>query len=464
MYYLNIKRGKILSLVGLILVACLNFSCKKFLEEKSDKTLVTPSTLADLQALLDDATIMNGEKTSSMMESSADNGFYPLAGYNAIGVLQQVSYRWGPAEYNAQDPNDWVTGYAPVYNSNLCLELIEKITRDAATAVKWDNVKGSALFYRAYYFLNLVWAFSKVYNEKSMDEDLGIALRLHSDYNIPSVRASVKTSYEQILSDVKASIQYLPSLPQHTYRPSKSAAFGLLARTYLSMGKYDSTYKYVNLCLQIKNDLMDYNSDPSIAGLTSGTPFAKFNKETIFYSEMTLGYGSNLAFRGRVDSVLYASYVTGDLRKIGFFLAAAPYQRFKGSYTKNQTLLFSGIATDEMFLTRAECFARMGDKESALSDLNTLLKKRWTVADFVPLTANTSVEALELVLTERRKELLFRGLRWIDLKRYNRDGANITLKRVINGVTYTLPPNDNRYALPLPKDIVDLTGMPQNPQ
>lgn len=461
MYHLN-RNGRVLKSVGVILVVMLGFSCKKFLDEKPDKRLVTPTTLADLQALLDDATIMNIEKTSSSIEVSADDYFYPFANYNALETEEQGQYRWQQIDYNYV--NDWSNGYRPVYNSNLCLELLGEINKGEVDAAKWDNVKGSALFYRAYYFLNLVWAFSKVYNGQTMDKDLGIILRLVSDYNVPSVRASVKASYERILSEASESVKYLPDLPQHAYRPSKAAAYGLLARTYLSMGKYDSTYKYANLCLQLKRDLMDYNSDPSIAGLTSGTPFAKFNSETIFYSEMNSQYGAIAAFRGRVDSVLYASYATGNLRKIGFFLAAAPYQRFKGSYSKNQTLWFSGIATDEMFLTRAECYARMDNKDGALGDLNTLLKKRWATGAFVPLDANTAAEALQLVLLERRKELLFRGLRWIDIKRLNRDGAKLTLKRVINGVAYTLPPDDNRYALPLPKDIIDLTGMPQNPQ
>ena len=67
-------------------------------------------------------------------------------------------------------------------------------------------------------------------------------------------------------------------------------------------------------------------------------------------------------------------------------------------------------------------------------------------------------------LKERRKELLFRGLRWSDLKRYNRDGAGISLERTVNGTTYTLPPNDLRYAIAIPEDIIKMTGMPQNPR
>lgn len=96
--------------------------------------------------------------------------------------------------------------------------------------------------------------------------------------------------------------------------------------------------------------------------------------------------------------------------------------------------------------------------------LNNLLAKRWKTGTFVPITASSQTDALNIISRERRKELLIRGVRWSDLKRYNRDGANITLTRTVNGQTYTLPPNDLRYAIAIPEDIITLTGMPQNPR
>ena len=82
---------------------------------------------------------------------------------------------------------------------------------------------------------------------------------------------------------------------------------------------------------------------------------------------------------------------------------------------------------------------------------------------FNPYTASSAQSALALILTERRKELIFRNLRWMDIKRLNKEGANIWLKRIVAGQTYTLPANDNRFALALPSDIISMTGMPQNP-
>jgi hypothetical protein len=120
-----------------------------------------------------------------------------------------------------------------------------------------------------------------------------------------------------------------------------------------------------------------------------------------------------------------------------------------------------------MYLTRAECLARRnqpGDKDDALTDLNKLLQNRYTVA-FVAVTAANSTDALVRILLERRKELIFRGQRWIDVKRLNKEGLNINLLRIVNGQSFILLPNSNYYALPLPKDIVDIaSGILQNPQ
>ena len=66
------------------------------------------------------------------------------------------------------------------------------------------------------------------------------------------------------------------------------------------------------------------------------------------------------------------------------------------------------------------------------------------------------------MLTERRKELLFRGVRWVDVKRLNKEGYGISLQRTIDGQTYRLGPNSLRFALPIPEDVIAMSGMPQN--
>jgi len=311
--------------------------------------------------------------------------------------------------------------------------------------------------------MHLLWAFSKAYDSSSFNTDLGIVLRLGDDFNVPSVRASVKECYDRVIEDAKLAAFYLPDVPLHVMRPSKGAAYGLLAKAYLSMRVYDSAFKYADLCLQIDNQLIDYNGDADINGrITADVPFKRFNKETIFYTEMNNNDFISSASRAKIDTLLYSSYDSNDLRKSAFFKLSSGYYRFKSIYTGGTSQYFSGIATDEIYLIKAECEARKGNISEAMNDLNTLLIKRWKSGTFVPLTASSASDALYTILTERRKELLMRGVRWIDIKRLNKENANITLIRKISGQTYTLEPNANYYALPLPADIIQASGIPQN--
>ena len=57
-----------------------------------------------------------------------------------------------------------------------------------------------------------------------------------------------------------------------------------------------------------------------------------------------------------------------------------------------------------------------------------------------------------------------RGLRFMDIKRLNVVGAEIIMKRLINGEEIILPPNDLRYALAIPEDVIALSRIVQNPR
>lgn len=457
------EKNKIVKTIFALLLFSSVTSCKKYLDKKPNNTLTIPESIVDLQALLDDATVMNNTLTPSYGQLSTDDYFLLENTYSGREQTSQDAYRWVPTVYNWQ--NDWSKAYNAIYNANYCLEMIEEIPITTQNEAAWKNIKGSSLFHRAFNFLNLIWNHGKAYDESSSGSDLGIVLRLSSDFNEKSVRASVKESYDQIIRDAKECISYLPDLPNHPYRPSKAAAYGLLARAYLSMRKYDDALTYANLSLQIKNVLINCkqpSTDPDFLGTTTSFPFKQFNKETIFYAEMNLVPFTMLSTsRAKIDTQLYQSYAANDLRKASYFTPASGYYSFKGSYCQGNTY-FTGIATDEMYLTRAECYARKGDKTAALDDLNAVLIKRYDNS-FVPAGASDAADALNKILIERRKELYFRGLRWPDIKRLNKEGANIILTRKIGTQTYTLQPNANYYALPLPTDVINITGMPQNP-
>ncbi|HTM98670.1 MAG TPA: RagB/SusD family nutrient uptake outer membrane protein, partial [Pedobacter sp.] len=88
---------------------------------------------------------------------------------------------------------------------------------------------------------------------------------------------------------------------------------------------------------------------------------------------------------------------------------------------------------------------------------------RYKTGTYLPYTIGNTINVLALILAERRKELICRGTRWMDLKRLNLEPANATtLTRNVNGLTYTLLPNSKRYALPIPDEEILISGLPQN--
>ena len=467
---LNIKNRYLIygsAIFGLLTVG--GTGCKKdWLDAKPQKSLVVPTTIADFQALLDNSSgstdIGFNMDQPALDEIGAGDFYMTDANYNSREPIERNAYIWATGDVYAGSTfvADWNLPYKRIFNANVVLDGIKGITLiNSSEQIAWNNVKGAALFFRAYDHYSLAQLFCKPYIKASASTDMGIPLRLTSDFNTPSVRSTVQTTYDQILSDLKNAKALLPvELPNtiiYKNRPTKVAADAMLARVYLSMSQYDSAFKCADNCLQKYNKLMDYNTISS----SSLTPFARFNDEVIF-QKLLLYYAPFTASRLIVDTTFYKSYDVNDRRKSCFFRLRSGVYTYKGSYDPS-FVPFSGLATNEIFLIRAECNARLGNSSAALTDLNTLLAQRWVTGTFMPITASTPDEALNTILTERRKELCFRGLRWSDLRRLNLESRfAVTLTRKVNGQVYTLPPNDDRYVLPIPPNVIQLTGMQQN--
>lgn len=451
---------KIKTLVKLVCIISLLgiFSCKKFLDAKPDKKLAVPTTLFDLQSLLDNYSKLN-VKEPVAGEVSSDDFYITTADWLSLSNEEyRRMYIWGKDRLFANTGNSWSNFSEVVYFSNTVIESLQDITKNVSNQQEYNSVKGQALFNRAKALLQAVYIWAPAYDKSNSQTDLGLPLRLSTDFNEASTRTSVETTYKQIISDLRQANMLLPQQPLHVMRASKPASYALLARAYLSMRDYTLAQLYADSCLQLKNELIDYNSlNPNAT-----YPISRFNSEVIMETMIPSTQIVSTP-RAKIVKPLYDLYAANDLRKSIFFKTAGLDIQFKGSY-EGSIALFGGLATDEMYLIRAEGYARSGNVDQAMADLNRLLLKRWKTGTFVPFTADSPNQAVNMILLERRKELLMRGLRWMDIKRLNKEGAGISLNREINGVFYNLPPNDPRFALPLPEYLIELTGMPQNPR
>jgi hypothetical protein len=266
----------------------------------------------------------------------------------------------------------------------------------------------------------------------------------------------VQATYDQILSDLAVAGPLLPAdSVWYPTRPSKAAVYGLLARVWLCIRDYRKAYAYSDSCLHIQSSLMQYDT----ISANSRFPFSRFNPEVIF-SAAYLSTGPTATRKSSVDTLLYRSYAPNDLRSRLFFKGG---NYFFGKYDQDG-YNFCGLATDELYLTRAECAARTGNVAAAMNDLNHLLITRWAAGTYVPHMAVDADDALQQILTERRKELLFRGLRWTDLRRLNKEQRwALTLYRNAGGIPCMLTPNDRRYVYLIPDSVLSMNpGMSQN--
>jgi tetratricopeptide (TPR) repeat protein len=449
----------------LLLAFMCAFACKKnWLDGKPSKSLVVPSTVADYQALLDNTSAMNTQLPTLSMVGDGDY-YISDTKYNSLSVPQEKgAYIWANTVdfYGGQPGVDWITAYGRILQTNVVLDGLKSLSVVNSDLTAFNNVKGSALFYRSLDLFYLSQQYCKTFDAKSAGTDLGLPLRISSNVNLKVNRSTLQATYDLFIGDLLTAIPLLPVTPTYPTRPCKPAAYGLLARIYLSQENYEKALLYSDSCLQLKHDLMNYNAVTP----KKLAPFTRFNTEVIYHTALG-NYASAFPVNAQIVSPdLYQLYSSNDLRQTYYFINNGDGQNhvaYQGSYTGAAIPPFGGIATDEMFLTRSECYARAGNLTAALNDLNTLLQNRYKTGTFSALTASNTDAALSLILTERRKELCFRNLRWTDLRRLNKDSRfQITLTRTINGVTYTLPPNSPKYVLPL--DPIETTsgGLQQN--
>lgn len=441
----------------LFAVAVTLLSCKKYLDVKPDKALVVPSNLQDCKNILSNFDVMSIQYPAEG-EANADNYYLNYANWNGLFSQEDKdTYVWTA---NGQHLNaNWILTYQVVFYSNVVLQTIEKLKPSASEQALWNNIRGSALFFRSFAFYQLAQIYAKPYSQNAKNE-LGIPLRLSPDINLKTERASLGETYDRIVTDLKEASGLLPLNSVNKSQPNKSAAYAMLARTYLAMEDYVNARNAADESLKLNNTLIDYNN----IDLNNSIPFSIFNNEVLFHARTSGATSLLFTYQCRVNKDLYDSYDDSDLRKVAFFSPNGDdTYSFKGDYGGENNAQFVGLAVDEMYLVRAECSARAGDTPSALSDLNTLMSARWLKNKFVAFTASDSQTALKLILKERRKELIFRHQRWTDLRRLNKDTQFAeTLKRTLNNQNYELPPNDLRYTILIPQDIINETGIQQN--
>ncbi len=444
--------------------------CKKqneWLDAQKDPNDKLLKKLADFQTLLNNTTVFNSNY-ASIGQLGCDNYYLNDQYFNLTAATEKNAYIWKKDIFEDRLSTDYISGYNIIAYANIVLDGLRDLEIASGQQIEFNNIKGQALFHRSMAFFELASIFCKPYHNQTASVDLGLSMKLTSDIYEIEQRSTLEVTYKQIIDDLSSSISLLPLVPKYKSRPSKMAGYALLARVYLNMGDYMKAKEFSDSLLVHDFELLDFNEGiPSLSLEYRFPDFATGNKEVIFHSEgigytgIIPDYNFNYGF---VDTVLYRSYDVDDLRRKYFYEQLGPAQiKFRGTYA-GSTLNFCGLGINEVYLTRAECNARLNNIQASLKDLNLLLFKRYDKGKFVEYYTDNSDTLLAKVILERRKELPFTSqIRWQDLRRLNIDPRFATyITRIVGGETFTLAPNDPKYVYPIPQDEIDRTGIAQN--
>ena len=359
---------------------------------------------------------------------------------------------------NGANYSIWSSAYKQLYNTNVLLEgIIDNVDLSEVTK---NRIEGEAKFLRAFIYYYLVHLYDEV------------PLVLTTEYHINQSlsRTSINEVYNQIQKDLEEALVHLPKEYVHSegehIRPTKYAAYTLLARLALWKEEYTQAVAYASEVIDsVKYELLDLddvfkaNSAESIWQLVPVIPNTGANEGATYILENNPAAPNNASSQSLTKDFL-AIWDANDLR----------YQNWIGVYTEGEDNYYypykykikAGGDTEEysmvlryaeLYLIRAEAYAKSGNAQAALEDLNTIRSRAgladWTTAD-VP-------DIEQAVLDERRRELFSEwGHRWLDLRRFG----------VIDEVLGQKKPTWQPHAklLPIPEqDILRNPFLTQNP-
>lgn len=423
---------------------------------------------------------------------------------------------WNTQNYlNDVDPCSWYSLFSPMATVNTVLDNIDKVQQ--TTKAIYDEVKGEALFLRAYLHFNAI----VVYSKHDMDA-LGMGYKtnvLPGKDGVPA-RGTVQKTIDNIRKDLADAEVSLTSAGRtnfeaaRKFRATVPTVKALQARVELYLGNYEKALECANEALSKYSELQDIVNDPNYKLVNKQTIRIMDGSEqvgSLTYTEIDLlknrsnydeinkfkewyyPHWCDLWFSGSMNmsESLYNIYDReNDQRYVKFWannstirtslpnLQKSVYDNLK-PWEFNSYLRFVahsrlsvksyivGPTTAEMYLIKAECLARDGEVANARAALISLRNTRFSDGEAAANIAGTLAD----VLDERRREL--HALRWYDIKRLNaNDKANISIVKVAladpldknstSTVVKTLQPNDPFWAIPIPSTHLNAMGWEQN--
>ncbi len=354
----------------------------------------------------------------------------------------------------------WTTSYNVINRANNVLTALDKFGSDTA---RRDRVEAEARFLRGVAYYNLVQLFGKAYNDGSPTTNPGVPINLTPTTSVDAIveapRNSVSEVYAQVIADLTAAKTALG--PTNGFYANTYVASAFLARVYLAMANYPLAAAEANRVIASGNYSLFANVASNFSRTANGS-------ETIFAMQVTQTSGSNdmVVFHsptpfGRADIQVLdphlANYELADARRNLFIVTTRGRMTTKYHSTTGDSRNFNinVIRLAEMYLTRAEANFRITGSlvvgvggVTPEADINMIR----TRAGLLPAATVT----LANILLERRNELIFEGVLFMDMKRNQIGTADRS-----GG---TLAWNADRFTFPVPDRECNVNeNLVQNP-
>jgi len=387
----------------------------------------------------------------------------------SLGNYQTIS-TWRYAEDEPNIGATWQAAYRIISQANLLLRDIDDFSATDGGAV--NRIKSQALAIRAMAHFDLLRYWAEEYDRNSTKP--GIPYITVFDYEQKPGRGTVKETYDHIEADLQQARGLMNSGLDKTINASGKAYIdiqgvnAIMARVFLYSNQLDSAIKYSTLVINsiplstrtnFPNIWTDASTSEVIWSVSFNAGEGRIADPVYFVPNNRSSYRPNptlITMYDQVNDIRYSSYfqLRSNRLVLSKYLAKAAQVPRPDGITN-----FKAFRTGEMYLIRAEAYARKGgaNEVSALADLNTLRATR--IAGFVPGT-ETGTALINAIALERRKELICEGHRWFDLKRTTK-----TITRSSCSVFCTLDAANRAWTWPLPIGEINANPniLPQNP-
>lgn len=450
--------------LALVLGIALTSSCNKFIDifPKGQKT---PTTLADFEALVRDE---YGNHRFPILQAIylLNDRFERIENLNYY-PLNKANYLWAEGEnrvtYNNSDEGAYYSAYAAISTFNLIVEHAPTATE--ATDAARKTLVAQAKLGRAMHYFVLVNYYADTYDAATAGTKLSVPLIESADIGAPYRQVTIREMYDYILRNVSEALPDLPAKAATILHGSKGAAHAFLARVYLQMGDYDKALTAANDALAQNDKLFDwvayyntYKTQIDAPGQYPSLPSARsydseenyiFGHEDPVYSKREGNIRIDRAARFEAGDASFLS--RWKLRTVG--TDTYYYGISTGRFNDG------GITTSEVYLIKAECLARKNDLPGAMQALNAVRIKRILPAQYAPLTATTTPQAIGFIRRAKENATLFSIVAFADMRRFNKDPQYArTLTKTEGGTALSLAPDSHMWTMPFPQGAIKNPG------